>query len=93
MDDRFGSTSDDICLSISKVSELRGITPSNLRSFEEEGILEVPRNGADHRIYHREEMLDLLGLMYLKKSGMEFKKVKSPERRFTTFRCMRWYSF
>ena len=52
----------DMCLSISEVSELTGITPSNLRFFEEEGILDIPRNGAGCRVFHRKEMEELLGM-------------------------------
>jgi len=59
----------DMCLSISEVSELTGITPSNLRFFEEEGILDIPRNGAGCRVFHRKEMEELLGLVCLKHSG------------------------
>ena len=55
----------DMCLSISEVSELTGITPSNLRFFEEEGILDIPRNGAGCRVFHRKEMEELLGLVAL----------------------------
>ena len=43
----------DMCLSISEVSELTGITPSNLRFFEEEGILDIPRNGAGCGVFHQ----------------------------------------
>ena len=43
----------DMCLSFSEVSELTGTTPSNLRFFEEEGILDIPRNGAGCRVFHR----------------------------------------
>ena len=66
----------DMCLSISEVSELTGITPSNLRFFEEEGILDIPRNGAGCRVFHRKEMEELLGLVCLKHSGLELKEIK-----------------
>lgn len=66
----------DMCLSISEVSELTGITPSNLRFFEEEGILNIPRNGAGRRVYYRKEMEELLGLVCLKQAGMELKEIK-----------------
>lgn len=73
---------EDMCLSISEVSELTGITPSNLRFFEEEGILDIPRNGAGCRVFHRKEMEELLGLVCLKHSGLELKEIK---RFFTWF--------
>ena len=73
----------DMCLSISEVSELTGITPSNLRFFEEEGILDIPRNGAGCRVFHRKEMEELLGLVCLKHSGLELKEIK----RFFFFFC------
>lgn len=66
----------DMCFSISEVSELTGITPSNLRFFEEEGILDIPRNGAGHRVYYRKEMEELLGLVCLKQAGMDLKEIK-----------------
>lgn len=66
----------DMCLSISEVSVLTGITPSNLRFFEEEGILDIPRNGAGCRVFHRKEMEELLGLVCLKHSGLELKEIK-----------------
>lgn len=66
----------DMCLSISEVSELTGITPSNLRFFEEEGILDIPRNGAGRRIYCRKQMEELLGLVCLKHAGMDLKEIK-----------------
>lgn len=65
-----------MCLSISEVSELTGITPSNLRFYEEEGILDIPRNGTGHRVYSRQEMADVLGLMCLKRSGLELQEIK-----------------
>lgn len=69
-------TKDDMCLSISEVSELTGITPSNLRFFEDEGILNIPRNGAGHRVYYRKEMEELLGLICLKHAGIDLKEIK-----------------
>lgn len=44
--------------------------------FEEEGILDIPRNGAGCRIFHRKEMEELLGLVCLKHSGLELKEIK-----------------
>lgn len=67
---------EDMRLSISEVSELTGITPSNLRFFEEEGILNIPRNGAGRRVYYRKEMEELLGLICLKQAGIELKEIK-----------------
>ena len=61
----------DMCLSFSEVSELTGTTPSNLRFFEEEGILDIPRNGAGCRVFHRKEMEELPGLACLKHSGLK----------------------
>lgn len=77
MQDEFESEEqDDMCLSISEVSDLTGITPSNLRFFEEQGILNIPRNGAGRRIYGRKEMEELLGLVCLKHAGMDLKDIK-----------------
>lgn len=67
---------EDMYLSISEVSELTGITPSNLRFFEEAGILSIPRNGAGRRVYGRREMEELLGLVCLKHAGMDLKEIK-----------------
>ena len=67
---------DNMCLSISEVSELTDITPSNLRFFEEEGILNIPRDGAGRRVYYRKEMEELLGLVCLKQAGMDLKEIK-----------------
>lgn len=67
---------EDMYLSISEVSELTGITPSNLRFFEEVGILSIPRNGAGRRVYGRREMEELLGLVCLKHAGMDLKEIK-----------------
>lgn len=67
---------DNMCLSISEVSELTGMTPSNLRFFEDEGILQIPRNGAGHRVYYRKEMEELLGLLCLKHAGIDLKEIK-----------------
>ena len=66
----------DMCLSISEVSELTGITPSNLRFFEEEGILDIPRNGAGCRVFHRKEMEELPELVCFKHSGLKLKEIK-----------------
>lgn len=66
----------DMCLSFSEVSELTGTTPSNLRFFEEEGILDIPRNGAGCRVFHRKEMEELPGLACLKHSGLKLKEIK-----------------
>lgn len=66
----------NMCLSISEVSELTGITPSNLRFFEDEEILNIPRNGAGHRVYYRKEMEELLGLICLKHAGIDLKEIK-----------------
>lgn len=72
----------DMCLSFSEVSELTGTTPSNLRFFEEEGILDIPRNGAGCRVFHRKEMEELPELVCFKHSGLKLKEIK---RFFTWF--------
>ena len=66
----------DMCLSFSEVSELTGTTPSNLRFFEEEGILDIPRNGARCRVFHRKEMEELPELVCFKHSGLKLKEIK-----------------
>ena len=66
----------DMCLSFSEVSELTGTTPSNLRFFEEEGILDIPRNGAGCRVFHRKEMEELPELVCFKHSGLKLKEIK-----------------
>lgn len=77
MEYELDSAQDEMHLSISEVSELTGITQSNLRFFEEKGILKTPpRNGAGHRVYYRRDMEELLGLVCLKKAGMGLKEIK-----------------
>lgn len=77
MEHPFESEPDEMRLSISEVSALTGITQSNLRFFEEAGILRTPpRNGAGRRVYFRQDMEELMGLVCLKNAGMELKEIK-----------------
>ena len=67
---------DDMKLSISEVSKLTGITPSNLRFFESEGLLEIPRDGSGRRVYTRRAMSELAAVICMKKTGMDLKDLK-----------------
>ena len=63
-------------LSIGKVAELAGLSPSAIRYYESEGLLASPARSSGRRVYDR-AVLDRLALIeHAKKAGLTISEVR-----------------
>lgn len=70
---------------ISKVSEMTGLTVETLRYYEKMGLIATPRRGAgaqQKRMYSREDIVRIQFLTYLKRTNMPLKRIREYVQRY-----------